>query len=99
MMPTNLEESSVLDLKYPERVEVSVKSILGTRVTEPILNGALPNTESRTRVIKSKIKFNVMTNGPFGVTESGGIIFVTNRSLLKSNIYRYVTDTASLTQH
>lgn len=81
----NAEDGFILNLKYPEFLEISRKAVLGTRVAEPTLSGI----DVRERVAASKIKFQILTPGPFNVTEIGGIVFVSNRYLIKEITYRY----------
>ncbi|KAK6628279.1 hypothetical protein RUM43_002091 [Polyplax serrata] len=83
------EDNFMLDLKYEEYAIVSKKAVVGTRVSEPVLvSSGLTPTETRKRMSVSEIKFKMLTPGAFNVTEVGGVVFVSNRHMLKEAIYR-----------
>lgn len=86
------EESSVSDesgqgsiprhvaVKYPKRVTINRKFTYLARVTQP-------NTS---RPLDPVFIFNIThdTSGAFGITETGGIVYVNNASVIQNNLYR-----------
>lgn len=63
-------------VKYPKRVKINTKFTYMARVTQPNISRSLDHI------------FNLTSDasGAFGITETGGIVYISNASIIQNNL-------------